>query len=139
MRLYFKGRCRSKDNQKRGKSRSGHYFVRKEFQDYEKSVKAQAIQQMGPLDLLTMPLFLMVNFYFNSRIRPDLFNAPKSLFDALNGIVWKDDKQIIMAFARIIYDDREGVEIVINSCPETDVRESREKPKKIEKRLRPAE
>lgn len=136
IRLYFRGRCRSKDNQKRGTNKGGQYFVRKEFQEYEKSVKAQAINQMGSRELLTMPLFVVINFYFNSKTRPDLFNAPKSLLDALKGIVYKDDRQIIMGFGRIIYDDRERVEMVISTCEEVDLRESRVDIKKVRKAVR---
>lgn len=50
-------------------------------------------------------LFVIITFYFKSKVRPDLFNAPKSLCDALNGIVWKDDKQIVMGFVQVITND----------------------------------
>ncbi len=47
--------------------------------------------------------------------RPDIDNYLKSCFDALNGIVWKDDSQIVEVFARKIY--AEKPQLIIEVTP----------------------
>lgn len=98
MKLIILGRPISKDNQSRAMSKSGHYFLREEFREYERSVRLQAIQQIPDgfqpyADLLRVTM----TFFFKDHRRPDLMNAPKSVCDALNEIVWIDDKQIVSA------------------------------------------
>jgi hypothetical protein len=36
-------------------------------------------------------------------IRPDIDNYEKMVYDALNGVIWKDDKQITMAISFKVY------------------------------------
>lgn len=44
--------------------------------------------------------------------RPDLDNLVK-IVDALNGIVWKDDAQVVSIYARKFYAETPGLDIVI--------------------------
>lgn len=44
--------------------------------------------------------------------KPDLDNLVK-IVDALNGIVWKDDAQVVSIFARKLYADTPGLDVVI--------------------------
>lgn len=99
------GRTRTKDNQSRAIGKNGRYFTRPEFRAYENSVKIQARAQMNVHPPLEGPLFVIITFYFKNNVRPDLFNSPKSLCDALNGIAWKDDKQIVMGLVRVVTGD----------------------------------
>jgi Holliday junction resolvase RusA-like endonuclease len=46
--------------------------------------------------------------------KPDCNNVSKSL-DALNGVVWIDDKQIVDEHSRKRYSDRPGITIVVSS------------------------
>jgi Holliday junction resolvase RusA-like endonuclease len=43
----------------------------------------------------------------------DLTNLPKGIFDSLNGVVWKDDRQIKKCFMQVVYSDKPGVFIEI--------------------------
>lgn len=47
-------------------------------------------------------------------VTPDADNTLK-LADALNGIVWKDDKQIVVVFLRKIYSEKPGLTIEVES------------------------
>ena len=46
--------------------------------------------------------------------RPDIDNCCKSIMDALNGIAWKDDAQIVTLLARKFYDETPRVEVRIS-------------------------
>ena len=45
--------------------------------------------------------------------RPDIDNVEKSIFDGLNGIVWRDDVQVVCVIKRKRYADRPGVLVQI--------------------------
>lgn len=45
--------------------------------------------------------------------RPDLDNLVKAVKDALNGVLWRDDSQIIELEAKKVYDDPPGVDISV--------------------------
>ena len=47
--------------------------------------------------------------------KKDLDNLEKHVFDCLNGLVWKDDKQIAESHARKIYSENPRTEITIRS------------------------
>jgi len=96
--------------------RSGGFvraFTPKKTVDWESSVAGQAIVHKPP-QLLTGPIKLGVRFYraplksfskdkrelamsgkFRPATRPDLDNLIKGIKDALNGIMWQDDSQVI--------------------------------------------
>lgn len=46
--------------------------------------------------------------------KPDWDNIGKAVSDALNGIVWKDDAQIVDAYVRKFYDNDPRVEIEVD-------------------------
>jgi Holliday junction resolvase RusA-like endonuclease len=43
--------------------------------------------------------------------KPDIDNVEKAVFDGLNGVVWKDDVQVVSVTKRKRYGDRPGVEV----------------------------
>ena len=45
--------------------------------------------------------------------RPDLDNCEKFCFDCMNGIIWKDDSQIVESVAKKVYSDNPRTEIRI--------------------------
>ncbi len=45
--------------------------------------------------------------------RPDLDNLIKAVKDALNGVLWRDDSQIIELEAKKVYDNPPGVDITV--------------------------
>jgi len=47
-------------------------------------------------------------------IKPDIDNLIKGCFDAANGIVWKDDKLVVMCQARKVYSESPGIEMQVH-------------------------
>jgi Holliday junction resolvase RusA-like endonuclease len=48
-------------------------------------------------------------------VKPDWDNAAKSICDALNGVVFRDDSQIVRAFVTKVYSDRPGVDVRVEA------------------------
>ena len=91
----------------------GHYTPDKTA-NYESLVRLFASRAMGNKPLMTEAIWLTVDAYFSiprswparkqedaevmkvrKISRPDLSNVVKAVEDALNGIVWVDDSQVI--------------------------------------------
>lgn len=107
-------------------------YTPKKTVDYELQVKAAAEQAMGSTDLLETP----VGVYLYMRLsipkshskkrreaclsgkekpikKPDIDNLAKSVLDGLNGIVWKDDSQIVSLHITKVYASGSGVDVLI--------------------------
>uniref|UniRef100_A0A6M3LAU0 Putative endodeoxyribonuclease n=1 Tax=viral metagenome TaxID=1070528 RepID=A0A6M3LAU0_9ZZZZ len=94
---------------------------------YEDSIKLQAIEQMKNEPMFDGALLLRVDIFrsFPKSMskkkraealpvtRPDLDNYVKAIKDALSGIVWYDDSQVVSLLARKFYRDKPGVFIEI--------------------------
>lgn len=46
-------------------------------------------------------------------VRPDIDNYTKSVLDALDGIIWKDDAQVVTLSANKYYSDDPRVELTV--------------------------
>lgn len=55
--------------------------------------------------------------YGPAPVAPDYGNALKGVEDALNGIIWRDDRQICHATIRKIYSDQPGLEFSAMEIP----------------------
>ena len=101
--------------------------------DFENSVKAWAIGQTFFLLEKDTPLSVSVDFYITRpksvsvkkrpfpTVKSDLDNYEKALLDALNGIVWKDDSQIVEIRARKLYAVRGYISLRVDEyCGEID-------------------
>ncbi|MBU1067651.1 RusA family crossover junction endodeoxyribonuclease [Patescibacteria group bacterium] len=95
--LKFDFKLISKDNEKI-QNNKGRYFLSKKYKDFERLIKDTAfvqmhnnkISQFEESDNLNMKIFA----YFKTKVHPDLFNLPKSVVDALQGIAYHNDRQI---------------------------------------------
>ena len=99
-------------------------------------VKAAARDHMPPdFELLIGPLALTVDFYFqrpsghygsgknaakvlasaprHPAVRPDLTKLVRSLEDAMNGLVWRDDSQVVWQLLSKRFGTPERAEVVI--------------------------
>lgn len=75
-------------------SRRGGIFLRPEVKRFEMAVRYAAGKfYTGPL--LLGKLKVDIEFLFDNNRMPDLFNLPKAVCDALNNVIWKDDRQIV--------------------------------------------
>lgn len=43
--------------------------------------------------------------------KPDIDNIEKAIFDGMNGVVWKDDVQVVKVTKQKRYSDQPGVEV----------------------------
>ena len=50
--------------------------------------------------------------------KPDMDNVVKAVFDALNGIVWRDDVQVVQLAVRKHYSHTPGVAVTVETIPE---------------------
>ena len=113
--------------------KSGRHYTPAKTANFESMIKAQAKLMMGFKGPTSEPVELVVGFYFpvskswtNAKKRsaingevaqkPDVTNLVKSVEDALNGVVYVDDCQIVRIVAEKHFVDAgcEGVDIVVN-------------------------
>jgi len=89
----FKGNPLSKDNEKI-RNKQGKYFLSRKYKQYEKDLQYQFLAQK-PKDfkMLTGKLAVILKLYFKDNRVRDTHNYTKSIFDAFNGLMYKDDKQ----------------------------------------------
>jgi Holliday junction resolvase RusA-like endonuclease len=92
---------------------------------WKEDIKVQVLSQMkaGPV-ILEGPLMLQLVFRMTRPVslpkkvihhtkKPDIDNLQKAVKDALKGICYKDDSQIIEVTARKVYDSTPGVWIAL--------------------------
>lgn len=125
--LHFKGRAKSKDNYKiisrypSKKTGRYHYYLCKEYEDYEEELKRQAQSQLPkgwkPLE---GNLWVSLFFYFKDHRHGDITNLPKSICDAMEDVVYKNDKQVWLDQVMPIYtkDKPEGFKMKVRSVLE---------------------
>jgi Holliday junction resolvase RusA-like endonuclease len=98
-------------------------------------IKEAGVQAMGSSEPLETPVTLYLHIrmpipksYSKKRIeaclngseqpikKPDASNILKSVEDGLNGVVYKDDSQIINIHVTKVYSTKSGVDICIKEC-----------------------
>lgn len=79
--------------------------------------KIAAVAKMHHVRPTVAPVRLIVAFYRASKRRCDLDNLVKLVQDALNGIAWVDDEQIVdLAASKRLDRDRPRTDIRIEVC-----------------------
>lgn len=98
-----------------------HVYTPIKTKDYEKRIAESALK-MG-VCVMDGPIFLTIRAFFPMSIaaakrgdshhtkRPDLDNIIKIVGDALNGIAWRDDGQIVGVLAEKSYSEYPRLEI----------------------------
>ena len=104
----------------RARGGNGRHYTPEATRQWEETVGWYANNAMsrGGHDILTVPLMLSVIFYREHERKADLDNLVKSIQDGMNGIVYEDDKQVVVLNARVLYEQetpRVEVEIVPTS------------------------
>jgi Holliday junction resolvase RusA-like endonuclease len=105
--------------------------------NYETLIKEAAIEAMGSSEPLETPVTLYL--YIRAPIpkslpkkrieaclnglekpikKPDASNVLKSVEDAMNGVVYKDDSQIVNIHVSKVYSSVSGVDVCIKECLE---------------------
>lgn len=102
-------------------TRGGHTYTPKETKLYEQKVR-QCYQEQCPNTWINGPITLSVIASFlppKSRkrhyptIKPDIDNIVKGISDALNGVAFEDDCQVIRLYAIKEYANVEQVKVTI--------------------------
>jgi Holliday junction resolvase RusA-like endonuclease len=107
-------------------------YTPKKTSDYESIVRATAQQAMGPTDLLetAVGVYLYIRLPIpqsHSKKRkeaclsgqekpikkPDIDNLAKSILDGMNGVIWKDDSQIVSLHVTKVYSSGSGVDVLV--------------------------
>ena len=106
-------------------------YTPKKTVDFEQQVRKAAERAMGGMEPLETPVALycyvrlgVYKTYPKKRLeaclsglerpkKPDLDNVVKAVQDALNGVIYKDDAQIVSLHATKKYDMNPGVEILV--------------------------
>jgi Holliday junction resolvase RusA-like endonuclease len=100
-------------------TRAGHAYTPPQTRQYENTLRVMARVQAGGLAPLIGPISLRVKFILACPrrtknvlpcVRPDLDNYLKAVKDAMNGILWKDDGQVVHLAGWKLYDKRAGGE-----------------------------
>ena len=109
----------------------GRTYTPKKTVDYEKLIADKAKQAMGSSEPLETPVavYLYVNHAipqsyskkrkeaclnrFERPKKPDLDNSAKAYLDAMNGIVYKDDVQVVSLHVTKRYDNIASVHVCV--------------------------
>ncbi len=111
--LKFMERLISKDNFKSFNRKTGLPFLSDEYKSFERKISWEAKSDYQG-KILTGDLQVLIVAYYKNKVHPDLFNLPKSCMDALNKIIWRDDRQIKKGMVEVIENsDKEYFEIYI--------------------------
>lgn len=116
-------------------TRDGHAYTPGRTRSAEAWVKGCIVQQVGqpclegPLDLdVIVVLAIPVSWPRKKRegaaaglvrpvSRPDLDNYAKLICDAGNGLLWKDDSQIVSATLAKAYGQKPGITLTVRAAP----------------------
>ena len=104
----------SKDNEKI-MNRSGRFFLSRKFKDFEEALKGYFLTSKteGFKMFSDEDLCVTLNFTFKDKRHCDAFNLPKSVCDSMNGILWKDDRQIKSGSVEVNYGDKEEIRLEV--------------------------
>lgn len=101
-------------------TKSGHTYTPKTTMDWEGVIAQAGLEAMRDNDLATFdgPLEVMLTF-FGARVNADIDNLAKACLDAMNSIVYYDDKQVNDLHIHRGHKDkfRDGVQVIVTELP----------------------
>ena len=115
-------------------TRTGRVFTPAKTRKAEETLSARAMALLAGVEGLPLAGPLHLEATFTSTVpaswpakkraaavaptsRPDVDNLLKLATDALNGIVWVDDAQIVTVVCRKVYGDAPSTRLVVRSAP----------------------
>ena len=117
-------------------TKNGHAYTPKKTEQYEARVAAIAHQCMNGDELLAGAVQLNIDAYFEipgswpkwkqemarqnmlwHTTKPDRDNVEKSIKDGLNGVVWRDDSQVVEGRVRKLYSHTPRVSVRVQPLP----------------------
>ncbi|HJS17309.1 MAG TPA: RusA family crossover junction endodeoxyribonuclease [Anaerolineales bacterium] len=77
-----------------------------------------AMRQEGELEPMEGNLSVDLTFFLGNARRTDLDNLSKAILDAMNGVAWLDDKQVIrLTIHKFVCRERQGVVVHVEPNP----------------------
>lgn len=98
--LTYNIRLISKDNQSRSRNSKGQCFLLTKYRGFESAIKTLTKQQYKG-ELLTGNIGMQITALYTNKKHQDCVNLSKSICDALQNIVYKNDKQIKEIFIKV--------------------------------------
>ena len=98
-------------------SRKGHAYTPAATRAWEDHVAWTWKCANGTTEPLTGPVVLSVIIAGRRTLSGDLDNYLKAISDALNGVAWVDDRQIVKIYAQKCQGDRDSVLIHVEEEP----------------------
>jgi Holliday junction resolvase RusA-like endonuclease len=109
----------SKDNEK-CRSSSGRYYLSSQYKAFEGTLKMLARAQLNRIypdfKMFEKDVIVQLQFYFKDKRHCDTFNLPKSVCDAMTGILYRDDKQIKAGAVERVYTNKEAIRLFIEEA-----------------------
>lgn len=90
-------------------TRTGHIYTPQETRDYEDFVGWKAKEVIK--EPLEGDIALYIRVYVNRNVFADIDNIAKAIMDGLNGVAYKDDRQVVCLSIQRIKGQEERVEI----------------------------
>lgn len=112
--------------------RSGTVYTPKKTMEYEEKIRQAYLEAGGkkyasPIVVIVNAYFLVpaswsksirrsaLNGVFRPGKRPDIDNILKAVMDALNGVAYLDDKQVIECYCTKRYAEEEKIQVSVNT------------------------
>ena len=99
-----------------GKKRA---FIPKKYKDYEKLIQ-EAAREAFQGEPIVGPVKMTIRLWFKDRRIRDAQNYPKTICDALNGICYNDDSQIVELFVTKLKRDEPGLDVTVEALAPDD-------------------
>jgi len=97
----------------------GRAFIPAKFKDYEKKIQ-EAARVAFQGDPISGPVRMSIQLWFKDKRIRDCQNYPKTICDALNGICYNDDSQIVELFVTKLKRDEPGLDVTIEALAPDD-------------------
>jgi Holliday junction resolvase RusA-like endonuclease len=98
-------------------TRTGKAYTPKRTKEAERTIAQYAMAKRSTYDIpfpITGPLRVGIAFLLSKKQTGDIDNYAKTVLDALNGVIWQDDKQIKRLDLDIATHDEGGTMIEIH-------------------------
>lgn len=93
----------------------GMWYTPKRQSDWQQYIGWHARMQMAGAELMDAPLIVKIIFHLPDHRRVDLDNLAKPVLDACNGVVWKDDSQIMRLVLEKRTDDEHPAGVLVQA------------------------